>query len=474
MRSRLLVGLVLAGCWLLPGAAWSAEPGQAGEGRQKEGKQAEQVRPGQRLLPVWRALLLVYREVEVDYADEGGKKHHFTNRLPDEEVRAAVWSFRQFPSLAYKHSGGEVVIQYDIVYPRRAIDSVTAMGKDVWWISPNDTRPEIDRYAPKGRYDSILVLAPLADHAKGKSVPTGGWGLAIGPSDWSNGATYCTVGNAPVDGWNEPAPGEVWLHEWLHGSCAHFASKGFAMPKGDSDGGETHGYKHSPVEGWGQFYRDLMNGQVLEGDCRMGVTQAAWRTGPIFGKRQLVVADFFASDTTACYQTQGKAAWTGRGGKQENVALGSAQGGSSAIRLPVDVTNKCTITARTQIPGSVAGENDSVGIVLGDGKAERCASLEYGTKWAGKARVSIGSGQAQEKSAPVSLTPGWHTLKLLIDPAGKTMRMKAWPDGKDEPESWQVTTELETGWRATSAGLKHVGRTTLVDDLLIVQEPGEK
>ena len=54
------------------------------------------------------------------------------------------------------------------------------------------------------------------------------WGLAIGPSDWSNGATYCTVGNAPVDGWNEPRPGEVWLHEWLHGVCA--PSPGRASP----------------------------------------------------------------------------------------------------------------------------------------------------------------------------------------------------------------------------------------------------
>lgn len=73
--------------------------------------------PSQRLPPVWRVLLLAYRQVDVDYADDGGKQHHFSNKLPDEELQAAVWSFRQSPSLAYKHSKGEVLIQYDIVYP---------------------------------------------------------------------------------------------------------------------------------------------------------------------------------------------------------------------------------------------------------------------------------------------------------------------------------------------------------------------
>jgi hypothetical protein len=155
-----------------------------------------------------------------------------------------------------------------------------------------------------------------------------------------------------MDMWNEPDVGEVWLHEWLHGACAKFAKRGFVMPKGDADAGGSHGYQHSSVYGWGEFYWDLMTGQVLDEGRRTGITKEAWESGPIFGKKFLVAADYFSSDTTASYQTTGKVAWTGRGGKHENIALGGAQAGKHALRLPVRLKNTCVITARVQIPAS--------------------------------------------------------------------------------------------------------------------------
>lgn len=449
-RQRLLVWLAFGFCFC-PVVSWAGEP--------------VATPASQRLLPVWRVLLLAYRHVEVDYTDDSGKQHHFSYKLPDEEVQAAVWSFRQFPSLAYKHSKGEVVIQYDIVYPARKIDSMTKMGKDVWWMSPDDTRTEIDEHVPKGSYDSILALVPLSNHATGEHVPTGGWGLAIPPTDWSNGATYCTVGNAPMDMWNEPDVGEVWLHEWLHGACAHFAKKGWAMPKGDADAGGSHGYQHSSIYGWGEFYRDLMTGQVLDEGRRTGITKEAWESGPICGKKLLVAADYFSSDTTATYQTTGTVAWTRRGGKNENIALGDAQAGKSNLQLPVRLKNLCVVTARVRIPA--LGMNDSVGIVVGDSYA----SLNHGTKLAGKTKISITSEQGQETSSEVTLVPGWYTVTVSVDPAAGTMKMKAWPDGGAEPSSWQVSGKLVVQGTDPTIGLQHIGQGTLVDDLVVVEQP---
>src|SRR3989440_1999300 len=51
----------------------------------------------------------------------------------------------------------------------------------------------------------------------GAQVLSGGWGLAIGAGVSTNRATYATVANASGAVWSEPVPGEVWLHEWLHG-----------------------------------------------------------------------------------------------------------------------------------------------------------------------------------------------------------------------------------------------------------------
>ena len=99
----------------------------------------------------------------------------------------------------------------------------------------------------------------------------------MGASEWTHGATYAVVGNAPTEAWHREAPGEVWLHEWLHGVCHHFAGKGFPMPKRDADGAEIHGYRRDPEQGWTHYYRDLMTGQVLVAQERLGIRKEAWQ-----------------------------------------------------------------------------------------------------------------------------------------------------------------------------------------------------
>jgi len=161
----------------------------------------------------------------------------------------------------------------------RCLDSLTAMGEGLYWPSPSDTRSELDRIAPSGSHDSVFVLWPQTDLSSGVQVPSGGWGLAIGATDWSNGATYATVANASSATWSEPVRGEVWLHEWLHGVCDHFRSRGFRMPPGDADAGERCGYRPEAGLGWSRYYGDLMTGQVQVGRSRLGISPEVWRSG---------------------------------------------------------------------------------------------------------------------------------------------------------------------------------------------------
>jgi len=70
--------------------------------------------------------------------------------------------------------------------------------------------------------------------------------------------------------------GEVWLHEWLHGVCNFFEIQGYKMPAGDADGGDRHGYIRSPETGWTGYYRDLMNGRVIEDGKPRGIPPHAW------------------------------------------------------------------------------------------------------------------------------------------------------------------------------------------------------
>jgi len=228
---------------------------------------------GSQLLAPRKALLLVYRRIDF----LAGFQHtRFVHSLADAEIEDAIESFRHFPELVTELTQRLVLIESEIVFADRVLATLTTTGSDQYWPSPDDTRPELEALASPCRYDSVFVLWPQSNLANGSSISSAGWGLAIAAGPWSNWATYATVANARSSTWKVPRSGEVWLHEWLHGVCAFFADRGFPMPDGDADGGGRHGYEQSPVSGWTDYYRDLMNGNVLENGRRLGIPLGAW------------------------------------------------------------------------------------------------------------------------------------------------------------------------------------------------------
>jgi hypothetical protein len=227
-------------------------------------------------MKIWRALLLIYDAIDVRLRNRAGSLQRFFHTLTDPEVRDGISSFQQFPSLVEELTSCKASVRYELHRVERCLTSLTEMGKGMYWPSPVDTQEEIDRLVAVGSYDSIFVLWPQNNFQDGRSVPSAGWGLGMGASGWSNNATYATVGNTESWIWQIPMVGEVWLHEWLHGVCAYFASQGYIMPDGDADGGGRHGYAQSPVSGWTDFYRDLMTGKVLEDGVATGIPLDAW------------------------------------------------------------------------------------------------------------------------------------------------------------------------------------------------------
>ena len=221
-----------------------------------------------------KTLLILYPRI--DFRPDSWS-HAFVHTLSDAEIDDAVGSFKQFPILVKELTDGLVQIESEIVSAERSLTSLTKIGPDEYWPSPDDTRIELDTLAPAGRYDSVFVLWPQSDLVTARSIPSAGWGLAIAATDWSNWATYATVANARSATWQVPMIGEVWVHEWLHGVCSFFADLGYPMPAGDADGGGRHGYKQSPDSGWTEYYRDLMAGNVLENGRRIGIPLEAWR-----------------------------------------------------------------------------------------------------------------------------------------------------------------------------------------------------
>ena len=226
-------------------------------------------------MKIWKTLLLVYRELDVRLRIDHGNQR-FRHLLSERELSDALDSFAGFPRLVSELTDGRAGIDYEIVRLAHPLMSLTRESATRFWPSPDDVRGDLNEFGPYGKYNSIFIFWPQRNSDEGTAVPCDAWGLALGASEWTNDATYAAIANAPSFAWTNEARGEVWLHEWLHGVCAYFARHGHAMPERDADGGELHGYARSPSSGWTDYYRDLMNGNVLEGAQRRGIPAKAW------------------------------------------------------------------------------------------------------------------------------------------------------------------------------------------------------
>jgi len=450
--------------------------------------------------PVWRALLLIYQKTDADYIDENGIQQHLTVSMPENEMQMAIWSFRQAASIANDFSEKAAIIKYDIVYVPLPITSLTLIGqlptmrgdsiqfKDgrpvfgsvnsttapsshSYWPSPNDTGDELDVYAPSGKYDSVFIHWAQCDFGSYQCIPSLGWGYGMQASDWSNGATYATVANGQDWWWQYPTIGEIWLHEWLHGVSPFYQSLGFPQPVGDADGGSSHGYEQSPTTGWSSYYRDLMTARVWEPELEMytGIPSQAWGKRTILSDGDNVLVDYYYEDTTSTYQQAGTVIWNER---DQNIQLGNEGIENNWLNKNAPFNTSVSVSGRVYIPNTGIGQSDSVGIALRGSGVDYWASLTYGTSLANRINLSILRNDEWGDLYPITSSPGWYTIKVLVNYDDSTLRMKAWPDGVNEPE-WQTSRPLDSYWTGQGIGFRHFGQGTFVDELMAIQTDGE-
>lgn len=226
----------------------------------------------------WKMLVLVYRHTDVDYVDLDGQRKHLTATMPAEDARLMVESFRHLThrGVVYDYSGQVGELEAEVVYVNRPLTTLTPIG-DGYWPAPDDTRPEVNAYAPPGAYDSVLILWQASHPTTDQSIPSPGWGLGM----WAYDITYATVFNL---GWIWPSgacDGEVFLHEWLHGVTGFYMSLDFPFPLVDLHGAGRKGYTTDEEGCWRSWLRDYMSGLVYEDGRRTGLTPEAWRSGSI-------------------------------------------------------------------------------------------------------------------------------------------------------------------------------------------------
>jgi hypothetical protein len=412
---------------------------------------------------IWKVALLVYESANLTFTDTDGTVKHLVANLPRAEKLKATQSFRQYASLGNELSNNEAIIQYDIIHISTPIRSVTSLGESGYWVSPTDIEADLDTYAPQGKYDSILVHWNKCNADKSICVPSYGWGWGLIRTDWANGSTYCTVTEAEDWMWDLPRRGEVWLHEWLHGSAPFYEEKGYPMPENNADGGSGHGYEWSETDGWSNYYRDLMTGRVLENGTYKGITPEAWRSGSIIGTKRSVFSDYYYDNTLSSYEKTGTVTYDSA---NEQIRLGTSTMANNYLYKPTSLNQSFVATGRVYVPANNVGIYDSVALALKGGSDTYWATLAYGTGLAEKNNISIIKNDSWGTLAPLTLNPGWYTIKIQVDYSQNIIRMKAWADGTNEPD-WQTSRNSASGWRASSIGFRHYGQGSIVDDIFV-------
>lgn len=178
----------------------------------------------------------------------------------------------------------------------------------------------------------------------------------------------------------------------------------------------------------------------------------------------IVFADSFNADTTPNYERIGVVSWQASG---KNVLLGSTTPSESKLYKNLGFGSPSVVLGRLYIPSTGVGTHDSVALALKGEGIEYWATIAYGSNLIERNNISILRNDVWGDLYPISIDPGWYTVKLLVDYHSGVLQMKAWVDGANEPE-WQVSRPLDTNWVSQGFGFRHFGQGALVDDLMLI------
>lgn len=224
----------------------------------------------------WRTAVLIYPETDVTFTRPDGSAYRLQTNMSG-TMRGLVGDvIHRYRDSVGAWSDGLAAVDLDIIDVPHAVPSLNRLG-DAYWVGPDAVESDLDRYAPTGTYDSVIVVWDATDDS-GVTVPVAAWGLSMAPGWWANGAGYTSlITPASMTWWTQsPVPQDVFVHEWLH-QVIYFHEDAGRM-KLDLHAAEQYGY--TDYNGtWKSWYADVMRGLVHDGSRYLGLSREIWAAG---------------------------------------------------------------------------------------------------------------------------------------------------------------------------------------------------
>lgn len=310
----------------------------------------------------WKCLVVFFNECDVVL---GGKT--YKDKLTTTQKQDAKDGFALFSKWVSATTGGRESFQFDYLevptlrhmdsYQKTPVDPADAKKGWVAWARPRNVYDSIMAAHGSwnihwGKYDSVFVVQPW------EAGPTGldgtyhlnGLGYypaqsftkdnpkaTLVPEDVAFGATYAWFG-----GMADMKKHDAGLitHEWLHGVCQFYLHYDFPVPKSESHEDPAWRYTFSPTNGWNDFYRDLINGDLKDQFApytpRGGIPLEAWTAGTTGNPRNLVGRG--AKDPQAF-----RKAWGGRAGGPASTRKNVHAWGDGEAQDMVSTGGRCAV-----------------------------------------------------------------------------------------------------------------------------------
>jgi hypothetical protein len=227
-------------------------------------------------LVTWKTLVLMYRETDVTFKRADGSNYRLRARMSDFMYDLALKTVRRTVGTVNAWSGKMAALDMKIVDVPNAVTSVAPFGGG-YWVGPQNVKPDLDRYAPTGSYDSIVIIFPPKD-ANGVVLPVPAWGLTVAPGPWANGAGFTSL-KTPLENWwwtDATYPEEVFIHEWMHQVLFFHETTGYTNLNLQHEA--QYGYTKTNGT-WKAWLSDVMQGKVRDGTRLLGINADAWRAG---------------------------------------------------------------------------------------------------------------------------------------------------------------------------------------------------
>jgi hypothetical protein len=224
----------------------------------------------------WKTAVLIYRETDVTFTRSNGSTYRLQTTM-SATMRDLVGDvIRRYRNSVSSWSDGLAAVDLDVIDVPHAITSLNKLN-GAYWVGPDAVENDLDRYAPTGTYDSIIVVWDAKDD-NGVVVPVAAWGLSLAPGWWANGAGYTSLITPTSMTWwtQSPVPQDVFVHEWLH--QAIFFHENAGRMRLDLHTAEQYGY--TDYQGtWKSWYSDVMRGLVRDGGGYIGISREIWAAG---------------------------------------------------------------------------------------------------------------------------------------------------------------------------------------------------